>query len=156
MFDLKDFMGDMGNGYKSPIEIIQGEWQMQMEGDVLRAVQNYGINVNKEELEKALAYDRHQYNQGYYDGLNADKWIPCSERLPSERDWYLAVFKEPDTDFVLVPRVADYIGKTTKGTTNEGWYIIDWGDKPTDYYKELKCIAWQPLPEPYKPQREEE
>lgn len=81
-------------------------------------------------------------------------WIPCSERLPSERDWYLAVFKEPDTDFVLVPRVAEHIGETTEATTNEGWLIIDLEDNMCDYYKELSCIAWMPLPEPYEPKGE--
>ena len=30
-------------------------------------------------------------------------WIPCEERLPKERDWNLAIFKEADTDFCLVP-----------------------------------------------------
>jgi hypothetical protein len=79
-------------------------------------------------------------------------WIPCSERLPEERDWYLAVFQEGDSDFVLVPRVADYIGKETVCTTNEGWLIINLEDEIgiNAYYKKLKCLAWQPLPAPYK------
>ena len=85
-----------------------------------------------------------------------DGWISCSERLPSERDWYLAVFKEGDSDFVLVPRVADYIGKETVCTTNEGWLIIDLEDEMgiNAYYKNLVCIAWQPLPAPYQPKGE--
>lgn len=78
-------------------------------------------------------------------------WIPCSERLPDKRDWYLAVFKEPDTDFVLIPRVADYLGNTTLLTTNEGWLIIDLEDEMhiNAYYKNLVCIAWRELPQPY-------
>ena len=54
--------------YKSPIEIIYGQMETQMEGDILRAVQKYGINVDKEELIRALQYDRNQYEKGYADG----------------------------------------------------------------------------------------
>ena len=54
--------------YKSPVDIIYGQMQTQMEGDILRAVQSYGINVDKEELIRALQYDRDQYNRGYEDG----------------------------------------------------------------------------------------
>lgn len=55
--------------YKSPIEMIQTEIEMQMEGETLKAVQRVGINVNKEELLKALQYDRGQYEKGYQDGV---------------------------------------------------------------------------------------
>lgn len=54
--------------YKSPIEIIYGQTQTQIEGDVFRAIQSYGINVGKEELIRALQYDRDQYGKGYADG----------------------------------------------------------------------------------------
>ena len=83
----------------------------------------------------------------------ADKWIPCSERLPSDRDWYLAIFKEADTDFCLIPMIADYIGTVTNGTTEEGWCIAhctDTGYPSDEYYKKLKCVAWTNLPQPYK------
>ena len=36
---------------------------------VCEAVVECGVNVDKEQLLKALAYDRHQYEQGYRDGL---------------------------------------------------------------------------------------
>ena len=38
------------------------------EGD-LRADEKVGVNVNKEELIKALAYDRGQYEKGYKAGV---------------------------------------------------------------------------------------
>lgn len=55
--------------YNSPIEMILGEMQMQQEGEVLKAVQRVGVNVDKEELLKALQYDRGQYVKGYNDGI---------------------------------------------------------------------------------------
>ena len=81
------------------------------------------------------------------------EWIPCSERFPEKRDWYLALFKEPDSDFVLIPKIADYLmGQRTEFTTEEGWIISNCTDMTEydNYYKKLKCIAWMPLPEPYK------
>ena len=54
--------------YQSPIEIIHGELQMQLEGEVYKAVQRVGVNVDREELLKALQYDRGQYKRGYEDG----------------------------------------------------------------------------------------
>jgi len=80
------------------------------------------------------------------------EWIPVSERLPIDRDWYLGVFREPDTGFIGVPYICDYVGKVTKGTTKEGWILRGFTDieNANDYTKSLECVAWQPLPEPYK------
>lgn len=54
--------------YKSPIEVIQTEIKTQFEDDCIKLIQSYGFNVNKEELFKALIYDRKQYENGYSDG----------------------------------------------------------------------------------------
>lgn len=78
-------------------------------------------------------------------GLESSTWIPVTERLPEEREWYLAVFKEINTGYELIPRVADYIGKGK----NE-WRIIDEDGLGQEYRSILECVAWMPLPEPYK------
>jgi hypothetical protein len=44
------------------------EQEKKLEGDILRAIQDYGITVEKEELIKALQYDRDQYRKGFIDG----------------------------------------------------------------------------------------
>lgn len=54
--------------YKSPIKVIYGQLQTKFEDDVVKAVQSYDINVDKDELIKALAYDRGQYTAGYSAG----------------------------------------------------------------------------------------
>lgn len=54
--------------YKSPIEIIIGQIKTNYEDEIFRAVQNVGINVDKEELLKALEYDRGQYEEGFKEG----------------------------------------------------------------------------------------
>lgn len=57
--------------YKSPIEIVYGEVKTHTESEidkyVYECIQEVGVNVNKEELIRALKYDRDQYEKGYYD-----------------------------------------------------------------------------------------
>jgi len=96
--------------------------------------------------------------EGYERGKNErpqGEWIPVSEGLPKDRDWYLGVFREPDepdTGFLGLPYICDYVGEVTKGTTNEGWILRHCTDVDNvpDYFRNLICVAWQPLPEPYK------
>lgn len=63
--------------YKPPIEIIMKEVRQKMDEDfenaVFKAVRKVGINVDKEELLKALIYDRGQYDKGYEDAMNEIK-----------------------------------------------------------------------------------
>ena len=61
--------------YKSPIEIAYKEMELQLEKcakkldeDIYKAVMHYAINVDEEELIRALNYDRNQYEKGYADG----------------------------------------------------------------------------------------
>ena len=61
--------------YKSPIDIIYENMTSQIieeqEKKIIQCVQKYNINVDKEELIKALKYDREQYQRGYQDGYKA-------------------------------------------------------------------------------------
>lgn len=62
--------------YKSPIEVnlmnnVFNNLQIQMKEHIdeciLKAVHGVGVEVDKEELLKALRYDRDQYTQGFQD-----------------------------------------------------------------------------------------
>ena len=53
--------------YKSPIQITMDRMKIQTENEVLKAVQNVGISVDKERLLRALQYDSDQYYKGYND-----------------------------------------------------------------------------------------
>ena len=61
--------------YESPIEIHQTSTQYtaifdkEKDSMILKAVQGVGVDVDKEELLKALKYDRQQYQKGYADGI---------------------------------------------------------------------------------------
>lgn len=68
--------------YKSPIEIITDEIITSYEDEVIKAVQSHEVNCDKEELLRALQYDRDQYRKGYEDGktdaVRHGQWITCT------------------------------------------------------------------------------
>ena len=59
---------DLLAGYQSPIQTIASQIEMSMDGEILKACQRVGVDVNKAELVKALEYDRGQYEKGYKNG----------------------------------------------------------------------------------------
>ena len=71
--------------YKSPIDLIVGQMNIQFEGEVCKAVQNVGVDVDKDELLKALQYDRGQYQKGYND--RDTEIVRCKDCKHSEQ-WY--------------------------------------------------------------------
>ena len=67
--------------YKSPIELICQGIGYEVDKGILKAVLEHGINVDKDELIRALQYDRDQYNKGYSDGKRdaADELVRCKD-----------------------------------------------------------------------------
>ena len=62
--------------YESPFTVIYGEpiykqLNDEFENAVMECVASCNISVDKDELIKALQYDRDQYQKGYNDGVNA-------------------------------------------------------------------------------------
>lgn len=61
--------------YESPINIEYTINQMsraineQMDDAIYQAVIGYGIHIDKNELIKAISYDRNQYEKGFTDGI---------------------------------------------------------------------------------------
>lgn len=58
--------------YEAPIHLIFDDIKIQLDKNVedcvYSAVQNVGVNVDRDELIRALKYDREQYSSGYRDG----------------------------------------------------------------------------------------
>ena len=74
-------------GNQSPIQQIVSDMSLKMENDVYTAVQNVGIYVDKEELIKALRYDRQQYDKGYADGYSSGYEQGRKEALESIKEY---------------------------------------------------------------------
>ena len=124
-----------------PIEIIQTQIQMKMEDEIMKAVQNVGIQVDKEELLKALKYDREQYEKGYQDGLNADRWIPCHEKLPNSNGVYQITRGIIDVIYpVRIQTCAYFDGQNT-------WHNDNRVNHGREYLKDV--VAWMERPDPY-------
>lgn len=133
----------MLRGYSSPINVteqIVSSALQKREQAIYEAVINTGISVDidKEELIKALQYDRNQYERGYFagfnNGLNVDKWISVEEGLPDQGVHVLAT----DGDFV-------------------GEFFINnrgkWERPNVNDYRKYEVFGigwWMPLPEPPK------
>ena len=88
--------------WKSPLEMtintqienIVHDFTSGTDDLCLKAVMNVGINASKDELIRALQYDRDQYECGYADGYNdgcgsVQMWINADDYQPPEGEWVL-------------------------------------------------------------------
>lgn len=134
--------------YESPINIyemqrdIHRKMIQDQEEKVMECIWEYGINVDKKELIKALKYDRHQYSKGYRDGYEdgkeQEKWIPCSERLPKKGEYDGDVAKY----YLVQNEYGDML--VARYTHSEYWEQIYQLKPIAD-----EIIAWRELPQPY-------
>lgn len=127
--------------YESPIDIIYSDMQMKLENKVFKAVLNVGINVDKDELIKALSYERQQYEKGYADAKAEQQWIPTSIRPPKDFDRVYIQTKWGDHE------ICKYIPKKVKPKEYPDGF---WGDADCPEYDYFDVDAWMPLPEPYR------
>lgn len=101
---------------------------------IIRYLQDMEIYVDKEELIKALQYDRDQYRKGFHDGvidfIQKSGWISASERLPEIGKKVLCLCQANIYEVLAL--------------TSEGWYH----DRSHCYMRGF-VVAWRPLPEPY-------
>ena len=117
--------------YDSPIRLAVSKMTSQFNDDIYNAVVKTGIDVDKDELVRALNYDRNQYEKGYRYGLKANEWISVKERLP-----------EVEADILA------YIG--------EGSFVVCWMTHdgywqcPAYLMDKDDVTHWMPLPEPPK------
>lgn len=72
-----------------------------------------------------------------------EQWIPCSERLPKETDWYPVTIQYGNEE--------PYIGISEYYTGEGKFYVCGKAGWYCDGYPVDDCItAWKERPEPYK------
>lgn len=80
------------------------------------------------------------------------RWIPCSERLPEEKD--AGILKklgtEKRSEYVLATVEVKGERMTVTACTYDGKW--DWNMKYA--FPDFKVVAWMPLPEPYRGEKE--
>lgn len=98
--------------YESPINLY--ETTQQIADDVNKSVDEYiyksilnvGVDVDRDELIRALRYDRDQYEKGYRDGQR-DIIVRCKDCISREScilsmseddDWFCADGKRRDSE----------------------------------------------------------
>ena len=143
--------------YKSPIEIFDypnslfntiekatKDIRNKEEEYVYKYVKTIGVNVDKEELLRALQYDREQYYRGHFDGyfdaMNEYKprWILTTEGLPESEGYYLVTINGLGYNYsARKSETRNDVGIRYFATDNEGVIVCPNG-----------VIAWMPLPEP--------
>ncbi len=121
--------------YKSPVELITKQMHTEIEDYFFNAIQEVAVNIDKEELIRALQYDRGQYDKGYRDGKQTNKWISVEDRLPEKYE------------DVLIYR-GQFIGNLINVYTYLG--NNEWEDE-YGYWSRTKdesITHWMPLPTP--------
>lgn len=167
LYAISDGKGGKKMSYESPISLIyenaQRQMQIQLENGVYSAVQNVGIDVNKDELIKALQYDRQQYDKGYSDGMwyadHRNKWISVEEAMPEDNVPVNIVWinQEPPSYY------QDIKGKPFVATAVHFRGVWHWWDSTiedrlaeygesqyTSLDEFIEVTHWMPLPEPPK------
>jgi hypothetical protein len=115
--------------YKPVMEIISETIRDNFDSLVMKAVHEIGVEVDKEELIRALKYDRDQYEKGFRDGVvSVREWIPVEEGLP-----------EDDRNVLVC---------SAKGAVLIAHYNHYW--KYWSGFSNIKVTHWMSLPEPPK------
>lgn len=118
-------------------EQMTTELHKQAEDNLYNIIQRYNISVNREELIKALKYDREQYELGFQDGLNKDKWIRVKDNMPDEGEEVLIYCPE-------------FLEEIRKAFYTEGNFYAEKEDLIVKPAPNGYCTHWQPLPKPPK------
>lgn len=74
--------------YDSPIRTVAKQIAREFDDGVFKVVTETGIDVDKEELVKALQYDRNQYEKGFNDGAKARdaRIVRCKDCVYARKD----------------------------------------------------------------------
>ena len=157
-FNKLKLSDDWAEGYESPITLALQEISEQM-----------GVNVDKHELARALAYDRDQYRKGFEAGWLAREkdvrhWIPIKTRPLTDEErkslsQYYGSKIDPADEWAFdcpMPEDGQEILISTSWGVSTDYCEFDCTDDGMGLYSLEDngdwdgVKAWMPMPEPYK------
>ena len=83
------------------------------------------------------ALPTHREESQRTQGVGSVGWIPCSERLPGERDPYEVLCCDVRGEQIIAHIYESDESNTGYSAESDDTFMVD-------------CIAWMPLPEPWK------
>ena len=125
--------------------------------DAVSAIENLPSAqlYSETDIQKIQDLEQAEIQKAYELGkLDAEpQWIPCSERLPEEKDTGILKLlgKNKMSNYVIATVEVKGERMTTTACTYDGVWHWDMKYAFPDY----KIIAWMPLPAPYTERREE-
>ena len=85
------------------------------------------------------------------DAPTVPQWIPVTERLPEYMEPVLTWDGSTYSVEKRITTIRDF--DSGEAISGDWWVSDDYVENESDYYPNLRdgaCIAWMPLPEPYK------
>jgi hypothetical protein len=98
--------------YKAPIKLISSPPKLDIDGEIYKAIVQCSVSVDKDELIKALQYDRGQYDKGYADA-KTEVAMEIFEELDGRLD-KICIVANKETEYSsfigIVQQVFDAVG----------------------------------------------
>ena len=148
---LKEIYLDIANNYDisdlsfddSKVACVASKFRCTADDKVEKIIHKHIFSKDTDITNKCGDCSRRKwYQKGYDDGKKNDGWIPVEERLPEEWEKVIVWYE--------YFRYGDY--NRMYETYGIGWqYGGHWAGDVSG--TKARCIAWRPLPEPYRPER---
>ena len=149
--ELKDIYLDIANNYNisdlqydgDKVACVASKFRCTADDKVEKIIHKHIFSKDTDITNKCGNCSRRKwYQKGYDDGKKNDGWIPVEERLPEEWEKVIVWYE--------YFRYGDY--NRMYETYGIGWqYGGHWAGDVSG--TKARCIAWRPLPEPYRPER---
>lgn len=119
-------------------------------GECTRKIYESALNDAADTIEilsAKLQAANMERSTSYYNG----GWILCSDRLPEENHFYNVTIFDGE-DYMVEPAYYAKIGYFGQKNIRPNWWTDCTSNAELIEDEEQTVVAWQPLPEPYKPE----